>query len=1008
MIMSLSSIAIKRPVFAVMLNMIFVIFGILSYNRIGVQEIPNITYPTIAIRTVLPGGSPKLVNQTVTRPIEEAVNSVSGIEHISSSSVQGSSLVQLQFALGSDMDAAYNKVLNKVNQTIPQLPTEAQAPVVLHAAADDTPIVLMALYGRANAEDLDNLARNIIKPKLENIPGVGSIDIQGSSAPAVNVKLDLNKLAAMRITPTMVQTAITTENVQEPGGAIQNGNKLYNLDLDLEYHSIDQLKNLVIDYRGNSPIRLSDVANINYASNSDSAATYNGDKTVGISITKKSDGNTVEVTKAVEERLKTQVDGLLPNGIHLKVVYKAADYIMQIISSLERDIWLSILAAGLVIFLFLRNIRSTTIIITAMPISILGVVMGIYFLGYTFNVITLLGLILLVGVVVDDAIVVLENIDRHGSELKYDREKAAIEGTNQVHFAVMASSLTLVSIFVPVIFMSGIIGLFFRSFAVVVSIGVIISLFVSLTLTPVLCARFLSFEKPAGRMYLLLEKCFQAMDNFYRKILNFSLNRRWLIVILAAVLVGLSLPIFKIIGKEFLPADLDTGTFYIKVQTSQGSSKDYTASKVQVVENVLKTYKDIDSFYSAVSPANQATITVNLKPAKELTLPQQKIMSSIDAKIKDIPGAIVRLTATGHIGSMTFALLGEDYDNLLNNGFTLYDALSKHPELGPIYLDLSYNQPGYVFEFDRELSDSLGFSARDIASTLMILGGGVKVAHFSASQSAKRSDILLKTEKDQFTSPEDLSQVFLQTSGGKPVRIDTILKMYPTLLPVKIQQQDLAFSLSFSAAPSISLDKASALVEKIAKQVLPAGYYIKLTGNAASLQSTGKAMLSTLVLIFILIYMVLASQFNSFIQPLIILVAQPLALIGGILILWLTKQTLNIYSMIGILLLMGLVAKNSILLIDLTNQLRKQGKNIRDALIEACPLRMRPVLMTSLAIIFAMLPAAILQDAGASTERPLALVIIGGMVSSTLLTLIVVPALYSLIENALLRIRSKT
>jgi len=1010
--MNLPEIAIRRPVFAFMLSAILVIFGIISFFKIGLQETPNITFPEITVTTYLPGANPNLVNQTVTKPIEGVLNTISGVQHISSTSTQGKSEVDLQFAIGADMNAAFMQTQSLLNQVRDTLPEDAKSPVISQANTSGEPIVLLALYGNSSLMQLNKMARDIIKPKLENINGVGSVTIEGSGEENVYINLNLNKMAALQISPADIQNALSAQHVQAPGGFIQSGSKQYALDLNLEFHTIADLKNMTVIYRDNAPVKLKDIATVDIKNDtSQQFAEFNGLPTVGVSIIKKSEANTVKITDIIRQRIKEEIKPLLPSEIKLTVAYAAATSILQIVHSLERDIWLSIIAAGLIIWLFLRNIRSTFVIVTAIPVSLLGVVMVMYFTHYTFNVVTLLGLILLVGVVVDDAIVVLENIFRKGEELHLDPMTAALQGSKQVLFAVIASSLTLISIFLPVVFMSNIVGLFFKSFAIVVSVGVLISLFVSLTLTPMLCSRFFKFEqteeKTPNKFYQRLALWFNKIEKGYTAILYFALRFRWLMMVLAVIMVLISIPLFINIGKAFLPADNNSGYFYINLQTPQGSSTAYTKTRIQKIENILQQYPEIQSYYTSVSQANQGNITVQLVPSSEQTISQQELMPLIEKQLHDIPGMISFVSVSGQAGNMTFSVLGPDYNSTMNNGIQLYNALQKYPKLGSVYVDMSFNQPQYITVLDRPLASSLGISAKEVTDTLMILGQGTKVAKFNKVNGADRLDIVLRATPGEFTTPQDIADIYLLSNQGAPVRLDTVATLYNSFAPVSVNRLDMNYSIGFSTTPKIALNKAVKLVQKVASKVLPKGYVVQMTGNTASMSSTDKTIVVTFCLIILLIYMVLASQFNSFIQPFIILIAQPLALIGGVLVLWITGQTLNIYSMIGILLLMGLVAKNSILLIDLTNQLRREGKAIKDALLIACPLRMRPVLMTSLAIIFAMLPSAIIGGPGSESHRPLALVIIGGMFSSTILTLIIVPAFYSLIENGLQKIRRK-
>lgn len=1000
--MSLPRLSVKRPVMAVMISLFFVVFGIVSYLQVGVQANPNITFPVLTISTNLPGGNAQIINETVTKPIEAALNSIEGIKSIDSTSSPGQSQIIMQFKLGTDIDAVFNEVQSKLNQVTADFPAGTKAPEIQKENVDASPIMLIGLYGNQGIEALDDLAKTMIQKKLQSVPGVASANIEGAAGTVLLVELNLEKMAALGISPGTVQTAFSAQHVQLPGGFVQAGNKQYLLNLDLEFHNVDSLRNMVISYRQDAPIYLSDIASVKFSIlDKNQVASLNGKPALGIDIIKRPNADTIQVVQDVQARLN-KISKELPPNVHLQVVYQQAGYITAVVNELKQDIILSVLTAGFIIWLFLRNMRSTLIIVTAIPVSLLGAVVAIYFGGYTLNVITLLGIILLVGVVVDDAIVVLENIYRQMEHHHEDAMHAAIKGSDQVVFAVLAASLSLISIFLPVVFMGGILGLFFKSFAVVITAGVLISLLTSLTLTPVLCSRFMRVVVEHGSVYNALERGFMRIEEVYRQLLHLSLRRPWFMVAVIVVSMLLSIPVFMTIGKGLMPENKDTGRFQILIQTAQGSSAAYTKTRIADAEQLIAKIDGVESYFSSLSKANSGTISVTLKKAVDRSMSQSTIMSMVQTQLKSIPGALFLVSSPQEGSTMSFDVHGESYSGTVNAAFKLYSALNNEPSISPVYIHISLDQPQYQMSINRLLASSLGLSAQEVGAATMVLGTqGIKVAKFNKASGSQRYDVVLKANEGQYVTPKDLSQIYLLNNKGKLVSLDTIGSFTSSLAPLEITRRNLEYSVSFTASPTISLNKAIALVERVAAEKIPEGYKVAMTGNTEALGKTESSTLFTLTLILILMYMVLASQFNSFVQPFIIMIAQPLALIGGIFTLWLTAQTLNIYSMIGALLLMGLVAKNSILLIDLTNQYRQSGRSIKDALLEACPLRMRPVLMTSCAIILAMLPAAILPGASASTHQPLALVIIGGMISSTLLTLVIVPAIYSLIETAL-------
>jgi HAE1 family hydrophobic/amphiphilic exporter-1 len=650
------------------------------------------------------------------------------------------------------------------------------------------------------------------------------------------------------------------------------------------------------------------------------------------------------------------------------------------------------------------------IIALAIPASLMGAVAVIYFFGYTLNSMTMLALLLLIGVVVDDAIVVLENIFRHREEIDPEPVSAAVNGSNEVVFAVIAATLSLVSIFAPVIFLSGVIGQFFRSFAVVVTFGVLVSLFVSLTLTPMLCSRYLRVEKQHGRLYHLLDGMLGGMDRLYTRLLEGALRHRWWVVLITILIVATSAFFFLNVGKTFLPEE-DEGRFRVSLRTPLGSSIDYTESKLKEVEAILKTHSEIHTEFSLIGlgtagQVNQAMVLVRMAPREERKRSQQEVLATIRQEVAGVAGARafaspLSLVSAGQRGEpLQFVLTGDNLDEVGRLSKEFQQKFSSAPGIGRVDSDIQLDLPQLVFLPDRLRIANANLASADVALAVNMLTGGIDIAKFNDEPGdGQRYDIRVKAKDGTFTQPTDLSKIFVRSRDGKMVRLDSVASFEERLGPAVIGRFDLQYSATFYATPTIPLGDAVALARSTAAELLPAGYQVKMIGQAEEFDKTMKYMVFTFGLALVLLYMVLASQFNSFLQPAIVMLAQPLAIVGGVAALWAFGQTLNIFSMIGLTLLIGLVAKNSILLVDLTNQRREQGMTVDAALRNACPIRMRPVLMTSATVILALAPASLGLGPGAETQQPLAIAVIGGMISSTLLTLVVVPAVYSLIES---------
>ena len=1010
--MNLPSIAISRHVLTTMLSAVLVLFGTIGYQRLGVDRFPYTEFPLVAVTTTLVGASPEIIDASVTNVIENTVNGVTGIEHIESTSTPGTSNVVITFDLDKPIDVAFNEVQAKVNQVLRQLPDEADPPVVAKVEFGAQPIMWLALEGDRTLQQLNTYAINTIKKTLETIDGVGEVRIGGRRERTVRIELDPDSMAAFNVTAPEVLQALRDQHFMMAGGFLSTGGREYLVKLDLEYHRVRDLEQLVVAYRDNAPLQLRDIAQVvDGLEDRRGAAKFNGQEAVGLGIVKVSNANTVAIVDEVRHRIETEIEPQLPPGLQLSISSDDSLFVREMVAALEEHLILGTLLTAFVVWAFLKSIRSTLIIATAIPISLLGAVALIYFMGYTLNSMTLLALLLLIGIVVDDAIVVLENIFRHREELDPDPRSAAINGTAEVVFAVLAATLSLVSIFVPVIFMGGIIGRFFESFAVVVVAGVLVSWFVSMTLTPMLCSRFLQVEEHHGGLYYWLERMFRALERWYGGLLGRALHYRWTVVIVTWLIVLGSAWFFKEVGKEFSP-EQDESRFMVMMRAPLGTGIDAMLSKVTQVEEVLAGYDDIvTSFFVGIGTSgrqlNEAWGFARMTPKEERDLSQQELLGRLSAELAAVPGIRAFPIPVPNLGGtrgepLQFVVRGPNLEEVGRVAQELQRRLLAEPGLGYMDLDLNLELPQYQLVIDRIRAADLGFSARDVATAVNVMIGGVDAAKYNDDPGdGERYDLRIKGEDAAFTTAEDLSKIYLRSRSGQMIRIDTVASIRQTLGPASISRYDLRYAAPFYSKPALPLAEAIAKVQEHADAVLPAGYSLKFKGQSEEFSKTASNMLFAFALATVLLYMVLASQFNSFLQPFIIMTAQPLAMVGGVVALWLTGHTLNTYSMIGLVLLIGLVAKNAILLVDITNQRRERGLSIDEALREACPIRLRPVLMTSFTVILAMLPAALGAGAGAETNGPLSVAVIGGMVSSTFLTLVVIPPVYSILEGAL-------
>ncbi len=1012
--MNIVELFVRRRVLAYMLSAAMLLFGIIGLRGVGLDRLPDINPPMITVTTVNPGASPEVMDASVSAVLESAVNSVAGIEHIQSMSVPGVSEVWVEFIITKDPDVAFNEVQAKVNQVINDLPREAETPIVAKLDMNAEPIVWLVIKGDRTLNDLSQIARTMIKRQLENIDGVGGVSIGGGRERKIRIDLELSSMAALGITAQDVITAFGREHVQLAGGYLVGGMQEKLLHLDLEYHSIEELAELVVTWRDQVPVKLGEIAAISDGlDDKRSLARFNGEEALSIAVRKVRNANTVKIVDEITRRLDAVIIPSLPDGVELVVATDEAGIISGTANALSNHIVEGTLLAALVVWLFLLNMPATAIITTAIPVSLAGAVVVMYFGGYTFNIMTLSGLLLLIGVVVDDAIVVLENIHRHIEAGETDLEAAAIKGTNEVVFAVLAATLTLVCIFATVIFMDGMIGVFMRSFAVVVTVGVVASLFVSLSLTPALCARFLKHDSgERGWLAQRIARFHQWMENHYRRLLEFGLRFRLLVLVLTSLLVLSTGWFMGQLGSEFFPQD-DESRFMVKLKAPLGTSIEYMERKIDQVESILQGVAEIDRVLSTVgasdgSEVSEATLNVMLAAQSSRDRSQQAIMAEVREAMQQVVGiqayVISYAMFSGAGEPFSAYITGPDLYRVAALAEEMEARLTLIPRMGDVRMELKMDRPQLYFDIDRNRAQALGISTQQIGNTIRVLAGGADIAKYNALPGdGERYDVRLSAGRDKMQEPNDLENVYLLGPESELLPLEAVVTVKESLGPAGVERRDLLFAAAFRSTPQMALGQAVTEFTRLGEELLPPGYNVSLAGQTEELGSSVDAVLFLMATGLILVYMVLASQFNSFLQPLLVMLAQPLAIVGGIIGLWVADQTLNIYSMIGLVLLVGLVSKNSILLVDLINRYRDEGLNTGAAIRQACPRRMRPVLMTSLTIVLAMLPAAIGVGEGAGQYGPLAVAVIGGVISSTLLTLLVVPVAYSLMDRWLVR-----
>ena len=1014
--MSLPEVSVRRFVFAVMINLVIVLFGLISVNRISIDRSPDIDFSLISVTTVLPGANPDVVDSSVTNIIEGAVNSIPGIDDVRSRSAPGVSNVFIQFLLEKDLDIAFNEVQSKVGQINSQLPDEAETPIISKIETGEIPIIWLALRGNRTLQDLSVYAKNVLKRKLETIDGVGSIVIGGEQERNIRVNLDFDRMSAFGITVQDIIMAFRNEHIKLPGGFLIDNSKEDLLKLDLESHNVEEIEDIIVTYDRNRAIKIKDIAEVkDDVRDLWSMGRFNGDPSIGIGVTKIRGENTVEIIEKVKAKIKSDIEPTLPAGMMLDIGTDDSSYIYELISGLGQNIFVGFIIASLIVLLFLRSYSSMAIVSITIPVSLFGAIFIMYAFGLTLNTMTMLALLLLIGIVVDDAIVVLENAQRNLNEdTPEERIRASITGANEVFLPIVSSTLVLVALFTVVFFMEGIAARFFRSFGVVVSTGVLVSTFVALTLTPTLASKFLKTKKESNRVFDGFNRRFTVIENRYREMIEWSLNEKKKVLSYAGLFVLLSFVGFTQLSGGFFPEE-DEGQFTITVKTPVGTGIDYTNDRLSVVENLLEEYEDIESYFTIMGSGiesqavNIGVVYVRLTPSNVRGYKQYEIIPILRERLNKIPGIKAfpapMSFASGTRGeAMQFTVSGPDL-NILNESINAFlSKLAETPELGDVDSSIELNLPQVNLEIKRELASEMGLSTRLIAEAANIFAGGIDVARFNdAVGDGERYKVRLKGQYDM--SIDDLDKIYLRTPSKELVRLDTVATFKETVGPSEITRLDRMYSAYFYSDPTTSLSNAIQLIEDAAAETLPVGYEVGFFARAKEFKRTSNQMLFAFLTGLILVYMVLASQFNSFRQPLIVMISQPLAVIGGTFGIWIVGSDLNIFSMTGLVLLTGLVAKNSILLIDRTNQERQKGLEIDEALLNACPRRLRPILMTSLTLILAMMMPALGIGSGVELSQPLAIAIVGGMISSTFLTLVIVPIIYSSAEKRKLRKR---
>ncbi len=1015
--MTLSDVSIKRPVLATVMCLTLVLFGVISFTRLPIRESPDIDAPVVSITTVYTGASARVMEVEVSQVLEDELSGIEGVKSIVSLSREQVSLITIEFELERPLDAAAQDVRDRVLRVRSKLPDDIEEPVIAKQDADASPFIWIVLYGEDYSMlELSDIAERFFKDRLQTLSGVGAVIIGGEKRKSIRVWLDTYRLAAYHLTVTDIASALSEKSVNLPSGRIEGASREFSVFMEGELNTPQAITNLVIRTSNNVPIRIGEVARVEYGPEDDrKLIRYNGKTCVGVGIIKQSKSNALEVARLIKEELKGISHGL-PDGLEAVIGYNSTIFIDRAINEVRDALFLSAVLVTLVIFFFLRTLRATFIPTITIPASLIATFTAMYYLDFSINILTILGLTLAIGLVVDDSIVVLETIYR-GIEEGEDPRTAALKGMKRVSFAVLSTTVVLIAVFIPLAFITGNTGRLFREFGITLSIAVSFSTFFALTLTPMLCSVVLGIGGPASSSRLLqyLETGFNKVEQGYSNLLTQSVKKSVLVIVVTVVVSVAGVVLYKILPSEFLPVE-DRAVILTIIQAPEGSTLDYTLKYVKQVEQIMMSQPEVERVISAVGlgiggpgMVSQGLLFSTLLPLEERGRKQQTIVKSIFPRILSVPGILAfpvnppSLGRTSISQPISFVVKGNDYEQLFDVTEEIIKGAQSIPGIINLNSDLKLTKPELLVEIDRNKANDLGVSVRNIATTLQVQLGGKDFATFE--EAGEQYNVMVQLEKEKRSLPDQLSALYLRGDQEKLIQLSSLVSVSERTAPRELNHYDRrrAVTITGSLLPGYTLGETLTQLEAIAADILPAdgGYQTAVSGESREFKESGYSLIFAFNLALIVIFLALAAQFESFTDPLTILVTVPLGLTGAFGALYLAGMSINLYSQIGLVMLVGLATKNGILIVEFANQLRAEGRDIVESVLQASRLRFRPVLMTAVSTIFGMLPIAFATGAGSESRSPMGMVVIGGMLLSTLLTLVVIPVVHIILQKTL-------
>ncbi|MDZ4694854.1 MAG: efflux RND transporter permease subunit [Deltaproteobacteria bacterium] len=1015
----LASISVKRPVFAMVMILTIVVVGVVGYSRLNVDRFPSVDFPMISVITVLPGAAPAEVETELSDKIEGAINTLGGIEELRSVSTEGVSQVYVTFTLDRNVDTVAQEVRDRVNGIMPSLPEGTKPPVIGKLDPDAAPVLFVAMKSSRPIREITELAEHEVRQSLENVSGVGQVSVVGGRKRQVQVLIDPLRMRAAGLSPIDVQRAIVSQNVSAPGGAIETGPERLTFRVRGRLDSVAAIGDVIVRSMNDHPVLVRDLATvIDGEEEAETAASVDGQQAVVLSIRRQSGANSVAVVDALRERM-AEIEPSLPGGTKLSVIRDNTESTRTSVDAVKEHLVLGAFLASIVVLIFLGNVRSTIIAALAIPTSIIGTFLVMWLMGFTLNIITLLALALAVGIVIDDAIVVLENIFRFIEEKRIRPMPAAIYATREIGLAVLATTLSLLAVFLPVAFMNSIPGRFLSSFGLTMGAAIAISLFVSFTLTPMLASRWLRLDTrpPELRTKNVLERLvdifYRPVERVYMKILAFSMDHRW-VVVLASVVALASIGVLgKIVPAGFLPKN-DEAQFEVSVLTQEGTSLVATQIAAERIAREIREWPEVSATMvtigdNSTKTRNLASIFVRLVPPDRRALTQDELQARTRKEIiprlpPEYRTSVLAVAAFGggafSTATVQYTLTGPDLDRLTEYADAITKKMKAIPGAVDIDTSLITGNPEIVAVVNRRKAADLGVSVLDVVSAAQVMVGGVKISRFE--EQGREYDIFLRAEERFRTSPEALGLLSVSSAKLGSVPLLDVVDLQPALGPSKISRLARQRQVTFFAntAPGVGASEVGTALEKIvAEMKLPSQYQFAAFGQSKEIKRTGQSFMIAFGLSFIFMYLILAAQFESWLHPITILLSLPLTVPFALISLIIFQQSLDIFTMLGILVLFGVVKKNAILQIDHINQLRRQGHNRREAILMGNRDRLRPILMTTLAFVAGMAPLVTSKGIGAEFNRATAGPVVGGQILSLLLTLLATPVVYSLFDD---------